>query len=208
MTIRLLPRIRSEKLACAVQVEEEAAKSDADPFFVEKVRELVGDSGPAYRAAIDALRRAEASTALARDEEDAADRESDKAGSDYFKALRLNCSPEVAQEVQGLLGGRSPSDVMKLGNRVQIFNLDRFFTLLDARSDLKTPSDRLDTWKAKHEVLRVKVNASVLCENAQRDASATADTAETTFTSDYRLLVQHLNLLWSEEKTRAALLSF
>jgi len=208
MSTRLLPRIRSEKLACAAHLDDAVARPDADPFFVEKVQELVGASGPAYQVAIDALRKAEAATAVARDEEDAADDESDKAGSDYFKALRLNCSPEVAKEVQGLLGGRTPSDVMKGSNRAQLFNLDRFFTLLDARTDLKTPSDRLADWKAKHEVMRVKVNASVLCESAQRDASAAADAAEVSFASDYRLLVQHLNLLWGEEKTRAALLSF
>ncbi|MCK6518881.1 hypothetical protein L6R46_27955 [Myxococcota bacterium] len=208
MSTRLSPRIRSEKLACAVHVEEAATQPGADPFFVEKVGELVGESGPAYRVAMDALRRAEAATDMAHDEEEVADSESDKAGSDYFKALRLNCSPEVATAVQGLLGGRSPSEVMKSTNRAQLFNLDRFFTLLDARTDLKTPSDRLADWKAKHEVMRVKVNASVLCESAQRDASAAADAAEVSFASDYRLLVQHLNLLWGEEKTRAALLSF
>lgn len=208
MSARLSPRIRSEKLACAIHVEDAAAQPGADPFFVEKVRELVGDSGPAYRAAMDTLRRAEAATAIAHAEEEAADADSDKAGSDYFKALRLNCSPEVAKEVQGLLGGRSPSDVMKGTNRAQLFNLDRFFTLLDARTDLKTPSDRLADWKAKHEVMRAKVNSSVLCESAQRDASAAADAAEASFTGDYRLLIQHLNLLWGEEETRAALLSF
>ena len=208
MSTRLPPRTRSEKLACAVHVEDAVAQSGADPFFVEKVRELVGESGPAYRAAMDALRRGESATAIAWDEEEVADADSDKAGSDYFKALRLNCSPEVAKEVQGLLGGRSPSDVMRGANRAQLFNLDRFFGLLDARADLKTPTDRLDDWKAKHEVMRVKVNNSTLCESAQRDLSAAADAAEATFTSDYRLLIQHLNLLWGEEKTRAALLSF
>ena len=208
MSTRLLPRIRSEKLACAAHLDDAVARPDADPFFVEKVQELVGASGPAYQVAIDALRKAEAATAVARDEEDAADDESDKAGSDYFKALRLNCSPEVAKEVQGLLGGRTPSDVMKGSNRAPLFNLDRFFTLLDARADLKTPTDRLDTWKAKHEAMRGKVNPSTLCENAQRDLSAAADAAEATFTSDYRLLVQHLNLLWGADKARAALLSF
>ena len=208
MSTRLPPRIRSEKLACAVHVEDAVAQPGADPFFVEKVREFVGESGPAYRAAMDALRRGESATAIARDEEEVADADSDKAGSDYFKALRLNCSPEVAKEVQGLLGGRSPSDVMRGANRAQLFNLDRFFGLLDARADLKTPTDRLDDWKAKHEVMRVKVNNSTLCESAQRDLSAAADAAEATFTSDYRLLIQHFNLLWGEEKTRAALLSF
>lgn len=208
MANRLYPRGRAEYAAAAQHLYAQMTDPDADAFFLDKAQTLAADACTLYLSALDAHRAARAAASIALDAQDAADQASDAAGAAFFKAVRLNCAPSVDAELRTLLGGRSPSTVMKSPHRTQLYTLDVFFGQLDARTDLKVPGERLQTWREAHEAMREAVQAVSAAESRQRAASAAADEAEASFAEAYRTLVQHLTLLWGEESTQATLLGF
>lgn len=205
---RLYPRGRAEHSASAQHLYAQMTDPEADPSFVAKAQELTGTSCPAYLSALEAHRKARAQTSMAQDAQDDADQARDKAGSDFFKAVHLNCDPEVYAELRSLLGGRPPNEVLKAPHKQQQFIEEVFFAQLEARTDLKVPADRLATWRERHEAMRLAVGAVSAASSTQRELSDAVDAAEETFGADYRTLIKHLLLLWSEDKTRATLLGF
>lgn len=208
MSSRLYPRGRAEHSAAAQHLYAQMTDPEADPSFVAKAQELTGSSCPAYLSALEAHRQARAQSSMALDAQDEADLARDKAGSDFFKAVRLNCEPEVYAELKSLLGGRPPSEVLKAPHKDQQFIEEVFFAQLEARTDLKVPTERLLTWKEKHELMRQAVGAVSSASSTQSARSAAVDSTEAQFGADYRTLIKHLLLLWSEEKTYATLLGF
>lgn len=208
MSSRLYPRTRAEHAAAAQHLFAQMTDPEADPDFVAKANQLTGTSCPAYLSALETHRQTRARTTMALDAQDQADIDRDKAGSDFIKAVRLNCEPEVYLTLKSMLSGRAPSEVFGSAIPEQHFIEEVFFSQLDARTDVKVPTDRLNTWREKHEQVRLCMGEVSAAQNQQRDASAAVDSTEAAFSADYSLLIKHLVLLWSEEKTRATLLGF
>lgn len=157
---------------------------------------LVGNVERLAQALIDAVNAklagvsAQESARAARDE---GDETCDRKGMAFFQAARYReGGAQTWEELTKALGGQPPSAVFRQPDAEQVTSLDRFFTLIDARTDLVYPKTAYEEFKAAHEVMKALVRAEEATDAARDTLTLNQRAAEKSFAPAYRFLIREL----------------
>ena len=162
----------------------------------ELATRLVGTLERLAQALVDAVAAklngvsAQESARAARNE---GDDDCDRKGMAFFQGARYREGGAATwDELRKALGGAMPSEVFESPDAKQVTILDRFFPLIDARTDLNYPKAAYEEFKAAHEVMKALVRAEEAADAARDTLTLGQRAAETAFAPAYRFLIRDL----------------
>jgi hypothetical protein len=106
------------------------------------------------------------------------------------------------EELRKALNGASPSEVFGSPDTLQVNILDRFFALIEARTDLSYPKAAYEEFKAAHERMKELLRAEEAADAARDTLTLAQKAAEKGFAPSYRFLIRDLLFNVGEDVVR------
>lgn len=157
---------------------------------------LVGSLERLAQALIDAVATKLAGVSaqeIARAARNEGDDDCDRKGMAFFQGVRYREGGAATfEELTKALGGYTPGEVFRQPDAEQVSILDRFFPLIDARTDLSYPKAAYDKFKAAHEVMKGLVRAEEAADATRDTLTLGQRAAEKSFAPAYRFLIREL----------------
>ena len=167
---------------------------------------LVGDLERLAQALIDAIAAKLVGVSAqdaARSARNDADDDCDRKGMAFFQGARYREGGAATwDELRKALSGATPSEVFGSPDAEQVDIFDRFFTLIDARTDLSYPKAAYEEFKAAHKLMKELVRAEEATDAARDTLSLAQQAAEKGFAPAYRFLIRDLLFNVGEDVVR------
>ena len=130
---------------------------------------------------------------IARSARNEGDDDCDRKGMAFFQLARYRDGGAATwAELTKALGGQTPGEALREPDAAQVLVLDRFFALIDARTDLSYPKAAYEEFKAAHEVMKGLVRAEEATDAARDTLTLNQRAAEKSFAPAYRFLIREL----------------
>ena len=163
---------------------------------VERLAQALIDAVNAKLAGVSAQESARAAR-------DKGDTTCDRKGMAFFQSARYREGGAATwEELTKGLGGHTPSEVFRQPDADQVTVLDRFFPLIDARTDLVYPKAAYEEFKAAHEVMKALVRAEEATDAARDTLTLSQRAAEKSFAPAYRFLIREVLFNLGEDIVR------